>query len=258
MKEEYFTGAGIEATLARLVAGLEQPARGPAFDPATAALLILDMQGYFLDSGSHAFVPSAPAIVPALERLARALRAAGRPVIATRHVNTPADAGMLGRWWQDLVAPGSPEARLEPRLEQLATRVLEKGRYDAFHGTDLELLLEVEGTRQVVVTGVMTHLCVETTARSAFVRDYAVFIPADATATYTREFHRGSLLGLAHGVARVVTAREILAAAEVAKAGSAEQAAGSGGAAQTAGSGGKAGDTALGAGAVSAAEDKKG
>ena len=200
----------MDEALAVLMEGLPAEPRGPGFDFTKAALLILDMQEYFLDPASHAFVPSAPAIVPVIERLAGALRAAGRPVIATRHVNTPRDAGMLGQWWNDLVVPGSPAARLEPRLEKLATRVIDKGRYDAFHGTDLAVLLEVEGARQVVVSGVMTHLCVETTARAAFVRDYAVFVPVDATATYNRELHRASLLTLAHGVAAVVGARDIL------------------------------------------------
>ncbi|MEW6239950.1 MAG: isochorismatase family protein, partial [Chloroflexota bacterium] len=67
--------------------------------------------------------------------------------------------------------------------------------------------LEVE---QVVITGVMTHLCCETTARAAFVRGFDVFYVVDGTATYTEAFHRASLLNLAHGFAVPVLAEEIL------------------------------------------------
>lgn len=201
MKETYFTSETIDEAAAGLTAGLTGGPRGPAFDIARAALLVLDMQRYFLDPDSHAFVPSAPAIVAVIERLAVRFRDAGRPVIATRHVNTPEDAGMMGEWWGDLIRPGTPQAQLDERIESLATEVVEKTRYDAFHGSRLAELLDAQGIRQLVITGVMTHLCVETTARAAFVRDFAVFVPADATATYNREFHRGTLVNLAHGIA---------------------------------------------------------
>lgn len=203
MKEAYFTPDDIDEAVAGLTAGLPDRRRGPAFDMSAAALLILDMQRYFLDPGSHAFVPSAPAIVPVIERLAGAFRGAGRPVIATRHVNTPEGAGMMGAWWGDLIEPGAAQAELDPKIEALADEVIRKTRYDAFHGSALQEALAKRGIRQLVITGVMTHLCVETTARAAFVRDYAVFVPADATATYNREFHRATLLNLSHGVAAV-------------------------------------------------------
>ncbi|MDD3643026.1 MAG: isochorismatase family protein [Candidatus Krumholzibacteria bacterium] len=203
MKEAYFTPETMDEAVAALTAGLPDRPRGPAFDMSRAALLILDMQRYFLDPGSHACVPSAPAIVPAIERLAKGFLEAGRPIIATRHVNTPEDAGMMGEWWGDLILPGTPMAELDPRIEALATEIILKPRYDAFHGSALPRVLRELGVRQLAIAGVMTHLCVETTARAAFVRDFAVFVPADATATYNREFHRGTLMNLSHGFASV-------------------------------------------------------
>jgi isochorismate hydrolase len=177
---------------------------------SSAALLILDMQRHFLDPLSHAFVPSAPVIVPVIERLAKTFNEAGRPVIATQHVNAPDEAGMMGEWWGDLIGPGTLPAELDPRIEALATELVLKTRYDAFHDSALPNALEELGVRQLVITGVMTHLCVETTARAAFVRDFAVFVPADATATYNREFHRASLVNLAHGCAAVVPSGVLL------------------------------------------------
>jgi len=168
------------------------------------------MQAYFLGEDSHAFVPDAPAIVSGLAGLARRFAAAGRPVIMTRHSNTAGNAGMMKEWWDDILEPGSPEAALEPILEELSTVVVAKTQYDAFYCTELEDILRSSGSEQVVVTGVMTHLCVETTARSAFVRGFAVFLPADGTATYNREYHAASLLNLSHGTAAITTCSRLM------------------------------------------------
>jgi len=85
-----------------------------------------------------------------------------------------------------------------------------KAQYDAFYETALENILRSSGSEQVVVTGVMTHLCVEATARSAFVRGFAVFVPADGTATYNRDFHAASLLNLSHGTAAMTTCSRLM------------------------------------------------
>jgi bifunctional isochorismate lyase/aryl carrier protein len=184
--------------------------RGPDFDPPVSALLILDMQAYFLSQQSHAFVPDAPHIVDRLAGLARRFGAAGRPVVMTRHSNTEADAGMMKEWWSELLEPGSPGTVLEPALEELSSAVVDKAQYDAFHGTDLEGILRAGKVEQVVVTGVMTHLCVEATARSAFVRGFAVFVPVDGTATYNADFHRASMLNLSHAAASILTCARLM------------------------------------------------
>ncbi len=212
LKERYLTPGDIEENARRLIP--EAAERGPAFDISRAALLILDMQAFFLDKESHAVVPDATAIVPALCDLARRFREAGRPVLMTRHSNSDDDAGMIRTWWKDILEPGSSAAALEPTLEELSAVVVDKAQYDAFHETALEEILRDSGTEQVVVTGVMTHLCVETTARSAFVRGFAVFVPADGTATYNRKFHAASMLNLSHGVASVVTCSGLIATME--------------------------------------------
>jgi isochorismate hydrolase len=121
----------------------------------------------------------------------------------TRHSNTAGDAGMMEEWWGHLLEPEDSGTALAPVLEDLSPIVVAKAQYDAFHDTDLENILLDSGSRQVVVTGVMTHLCVEATARSAFIRGFAVFVPADGTATYNRDFHAASLLNLSHGTAAI-------------------------------------------------------
>ena len=179
------------------------------FHPDRAALLVLDMQEYFLCKESHAFIPSAPAILPNLQLLITNYHAINRPVIFTRHVNTDEDARMMSRWWRDLIRADSPDSAISASLDISKGIVIQKAQYDAFYNTPLEETLRGRGVEQVIVTGVMTHLCCETTARSAFVRGFEVFFCADGTATYTKELHRSTLLNLSHGVAIPTVCAEI-------------------------------------------------
>ncbi|MBD3237190.1 MAG: isochorismatase family protein [Candidatus Eisenbacteria bacterium] len=195
---------------------LDQQQRGrgrtlPAELPETA-LLIVDMQTYFLDPASHAYVPGAEATLAACERLAESFATARRPVLLTRHLNTAANAGMLARWWADSIRRRSPLSRVHPRLAAGGFGVLEKSQYDAFHGTRLATRLRRRRIRRLVIAGVVTHLCCETTARTAFVRGFEVILATDATAAYAPEFHLGSLRNLAHGFATLATTAEIEAA----------------------------------------------
>jgi isochorismate hydrolase len=181
------------------------------FTPRSAALLVIDMQRYFLDEGSHAFIPSAPAIVPGITELADAFLVHDLPVIFTRHGNSKTDAGMMSEWWGELISPDSEFYEIIPELTRLGARIVEKSQYDAFHETELDGMLREAGIEQLVVTGVMTHLCCETTARSAFVRGFAVFFPVDGSATYREDFHRATLLNLSHGFAVPVLVDDLIA-----------------------------------------------
>jgi ureidoacrylate peracid hydrolase len=71
--------------------------------------------------------------------------------------------------------------------------VVTKHRFAAFHNTDLETILRSHGIRTVVMAGVASNVCVETTAREAFVRDYYVVFLEDGTATYFDEDHQATL-----------------------------------------------------------------
>lgn len=174
--------------------------RAIEFIPDEAALLVLDMQRYFLESGSHAFVPSAAAIIPGIIKLTGLFCKRGRPVIFTRHVADSSPVTMLS-WWNDSVGRDDHRSNLWDELDLSGGHIVEKSTYDAFLGTGLENLLRDEKVAQVVVCGVMTHLCCETTARSAFDRGFFVFFPVDGTATYDEEKHLSTLRNLAHGFA---------------------------------------------------------
>lgn len=184
--------------------------RAAGFDDSRSALLVLDMQDYFLEPASHAFVPSAPAIIPGVRKLVDAFSGRGRPVIFTRHVNTSADAGAMATWWGELIRDGDPKSSITRALDPSNGTLINKTQYDAFFGTRLEIQLNELACDQLVICGVMTHLCCETTARSAFVRGFNVFFAIDGTATYNEEFHMGTLLNLSHGAAVPVLVEELL------------------------------------------------
>jgi isochorismate hydrolase len=216
MKQTYFSPSNIEQEASEMLQAVERFRRGGlTFTPRASALLVLDMQDYFLEPGSHAYIPSAPAILPGIRALAAAYAQCGLPLVFTQHVNTRAAAGMMDKWWRELILEDHPLAGITKALDTLAGRVVQKSQYDAFYQTNLEEMLNGWGTRQVVICGVMTHLCCETTARSAFMRGFEVFFTVDGTATYNQDFHAATLLNLAHGFATLVLTGELLAAMEV-------------------------------------------
>ena len=168
-------------------------------DPKTSVLLVIDMQNYFSSI--------AKPIIPSITTTIDMCRRASIPVIYSRHSHkSPADYGMLGEWWNDdLIFDGTPEAELMLEVGRRPTDlVVEKNTYSAFRGTGLEERLAEMGVEEVIVTGVMTNLCCETTAREAFVRGFRVFFSTDATATASVELHEATMMNMAYGFAYLV------------------------------------------------------
>jgi nicotinamidase-related amidase len=179
-----------------------------------AALLVVDMQRFFLDPASPTYTCGGTAILPHVQRLIAAFRRAKRPVIYTRHVHHPdmLDAGIMGWWWEGMCREGSPESEVHDDLApQPGEKQILKHRYSAFYNTDLETVLRVLKIEDLVISGVMTNLCCESTARDAYFRDYRVFLPADGTGSINEELHLASLMNAAFGFGYVSTIEEILA-----------------------------------------------
>ena len=208
MKIDYFTPETIEARSRAMQADFASRRRGE-FISARSALLILDMQRYFLDADSHAYIPSVSAILPRLDVLRKAYVTRNLPIVWTRHLNTSADAANMSRWWRDVIDVGNPLSEITPALDTSSGIVIEKTQYDAFYETNLEAYLRECNVEQVLISGVMTHLCCETTARSAFMRGFDVFFLIDGTATYNEGFHRATLRNLSHGFATLVLSDEL-------------------------------------------------
>jgi ureidoacrylate peracid hydrolase len=186
------------------------------------ALIVVDMQnGFcmaegFMNKIGLDYVTSAEAVEP-IARLVVAARSAGIPIVFTRYsLNEDySDAGLLlerfpairdargivrGGWDADVVD------ELRPREGEI---VLDKTRYSAFYATDLEERLQALGVDTVIVCGVTTNICVESTVRDAFFRDIRVVVPSDGTAAVTRELHEGALADFEYGFGDVTTVAEL-------------------------------------------------
>jgi isochorismate hydrolase len=203
MKEKYFDKNNISEQAKDFIDSLPSVIRklpnNLLFD--SSALLVMDMQGFFLKSDSHAYIPSAEAIIPNILKLQKFFLKKNNLVIQTKHVNTLDNAGKMNKWWGHLMTRDNPLIRITPELHDMRVMVLEKNQYDAFYKTNLLEILLDKKIKHLFITGVMAHLCCETTARSAFVRGFEVFFVVDGTATYNRDFHRATLLNLSHGFA---------------------------------------------------------
>ncbi len=179
---------------------------------AASALIVVDMQQFFLNEASPTFTCGGVAILPTVKRLLNTFRRFKRPVIFTQHVHHPddLDAGIMGWWWEGKCLEGSPESDIHPSLAPIPNeKVVLKHRYSAFYNTDLETVLRCLKVEDVVVSGIMTNMCCESTARDAYYRDYRVFFPADGTGSINEEMHLASLLNLAFGFAYVTTVDDI-------------------------------------------------
>ena len=183
------------------------------FRPDKSALLVIDMQEFFLDPHSPSFTCGGLAILPVLQGLIKAFRENDRPVIYTRHVHHPEhlDSGIMGWWWKGMCVEGTPESQVHHDLAPLASeKVILKHRYSAFYNTDLETVLRCLHVEDLVITGVMTNMCCESTARDAYYRDYHVFFLADGTGSINEEMQVASLLNLSFGFAYVTSADWII------------------------------------------------
>ena len=153
--------------------------------PSKAALLNVDLQGYFVDT-----TPGGAELLERLNRLARVCRGCGVLVVHTAHVLRPdgSNIGVMGDIIpvirEGLIHKGSETAALHDNLDiQAQDILLDKPRFGAFHGTDLEVILRSKGIDTLIVGGIATNLCCETTAREANARDFRVFFLRDGTAT---------------------------------------------------------------------------
>src|SRR5512136_1142965 len=212
--EAYVTAENIES---KAVAWLEQirpqNQHEMRLDVAASALLVIDMQRFFLDPASPTFTRGGLAILPRVKRLIAAYRKAKRPVIFTQHVHHPndLDAGIMGWWWQGKCLEGSPESAIHPDLAPMShEKVVFKHRYSGFYNTDLETVLRCLKIEDLVISGIMTNMCCESTARDAYYRDYKVFFLADATGSITEEMHLASLLNISFGFADITTTEEVI------------------------------------------------
>lgn len=186
-----------------------------AFEPARAALLVHDMQDYFLDFYDRAAAPI-PELLANARRLVDAARAAGMPVFysAQPTEQSAAQRGLLTSMWGPGLTTHPPAAasicaELAPAAGDM---VLTKWRYSAFQRSDLEARLAALGRDQLVVCGVYAHIGCLMSASEAFMKDIQPFMAADALADFSAADHRMALDYVAQRCGRVLRTAELLGA----------------------------------------------
>lgn len=175
--------------------------------PEKTALLVIDLQNYF----RRIALP----VLGNILKVIQSCRKMNISIIFTQHGHTDpsSDGGTLGEWWGELIVAGTEDWKFLPEIViEWKDIILPKKRYSAFFETDLDERLRSRGIRDLVISGVMTNLCCETTARDAFMRDYNVFFLIDGTATRKRELHLATLKNLGFGFAHLLTCDELIKA----------------------------------------------
>ncbi len=172
------------------------------------AVLGVDLQNFFLNPKYRAYLPSSENLIKNLERFYTHSKNTGLKIIFTRHEHRRPEN--MAQWWHDEMLPDTEKTEIAEALVNFADYVVEKRTYDAFYHTKLDEILKNLEIEAVIITGVMTHLCCETTARSAFVRGYNVIFPIDGTATQNASLHECTLRAISHGFAPTPTLEDVM------------------------------------------------
>lgn len=187
------------------------------------AVLVIDMQNVFCAEGyplgREVDKTMIRAIIPRLQQFLTQVRIKNVPIVFIRTVmdeedfSSPIKELSIRNYGQEIAycLRDSWEAEFTPEIQPEANEiVIEKTRYSAFVKTDLDAQLRELGIATLIVTGVATNVCVETTCRDGFMRDYYIAVPNDLVATMSEELHRVSLTNLKRWFATVTSSEELL------------------------------------------------
>jgi nicotinamidase-related amidase len=187
---------------------------GYEFEPAHTALVVIDMQRDFVEPGGFGAalgndVQKLQAIVPTVRGLLALCRDAGMTIVHTREAHRPdlsdcppakrnrgkpalriGDAGPMGR----ILVAGEPGSAIVPACAPLPSEiVIDKPGKGAFYATSLGAILTTRAITHLIVAGVTTEVCVQTTMREANDRGFDCLLIEDATESYFPEFKRATL-----------------------------------------------------------------
>jgi ureidoacrylate peracid hydrolase len=187
------------------------------------ALIVVDMQNAFFSedcSMSKAGFNISPmkSIVQNVAKLINEARKYGIPIIYTRQIFRKdfADAGSIAENWPHIketnaLVEGSRDAQIIDEVRPLDEDfVVNKHRFSAFYNTDLEVILRCLKICTVIVVGVTTNVCVESTVRDAYFRDFKVVVVSDCTAEFEKSCHEASLKSISVTFGKVVSMDELL------------------------------------------------
>ena len=225
--------ANVRKTMSKMLTTLEQKV-----EPGHTAILVVDVlndfcaaNGFF-DREGYDLKPTQE-MVPKLVNLIAEARKIGASIIFIRNIYNTENNWYLSDVWLEhanrarngcyvkypVCAKGSWGGEFYDGIKPLPNDVIvNKHRYNAFIDTDLDLILRSKGIRTLIMTGTATNVCVETTARHGFLKDYYIVFTSDCTATISKQLHNTTLKNISLFFGEVVTSKEIIKCWEECKA----------------------------------------
>jgi nicotinamidase-related amidase len=200
-------------------------------NPETTALIVVDMQNDFVRKGAPLEVPNARVTIENHQKLLKTFRNRPRAVVFTRFIAGPGRT-LIWNWSAALAPPtcccwpgfmrtyddvqGTRDAAaVIDELAPLSTELqVDKYNYGAFHRTSLLDSLQAQGVDTVVVTGTVTQICVDETARGAFREGLNAVMVSDAVSSFDQKLHEATLANFAMKFGWVMTTDQIIAALE--------------------------------------------
>ncbi len=194
-------------------------------DPRISALIVVDMQndfchprGAFAKWGED--MSMIQDMVPRLKELIEAARKADLPIIYLRNTESEWTTSQVflerirearGEEGQVITWEGSWGAEFYEDIGPVGEeRVVIKHRYSGFIDTDLDLILRSRGVRCLVLTGVATNVCVESTARDGFMKDYRVVLVEDCCATTHKNLHEATVENIGRYFGTAVSYKDLI------------------------------------------------
>lgn len=179
------------------------------------ALLVIDVQNSFVEEGSANEIKGIKENLAKVKDFIDFCREKGIEVIYTRHTFDPnkniIEAKLFSEEELEDLRKGSHgweiHDKIKPREGDI---IIDKYKYDAFFKTNLDDVLKSKGIKNVIITGTITQVCCESTARSAMFYDYNVFFLSDLNFSFDEELHNGTLKVLKRSFGEVMGSDEIM------------------------------------------------
>lgn len=186
-----------------------------ALDPSRSAVIVVDVQRAFTDLLEHALVPPLSEVLPNITRFLDGAREAGVIVFLVRLVINPEDTSKNTAAWGEsfvkLVGRGAPGTEWDACLNPADGDIkIAKRRYSSFFDTSLDAMLRERDIGTVVICGLTTNVCVQSTVRDAWQRDYQTITLSDCCAEDGEGAHSSALRWIARNFGSVHTSRTVL------------------------------------------------
>ena len=193
------------------------------YDQEKAALFVIDMQNAGLHENGHLYEEETSkkfmGIVPNIQKIIRRARECHIPVVFIRHAYLPGykDGGILvhelfpsdieANGWIDGTFDTEIIEELKPEADDI---IIKKNRYSAFYQTPLDMTLRNMGINTIIISGLYSNCCCESTARDAVYRDYRLYFMSDATAAIEDDLHEATLRTISTFFGKVLTTDEMI------------------------------------------------